>query len=370
MQFKAKFFDGTQARPFQVDVTMYNAEMHIVAAGAAPIIWPLADIVVLDTYNTAHPAKLTCKAAPDARLVVNDAALWLALLPGLKTASWQASRLSASWPSLLGYAVLAALVLVLAVHYVPRLAGHLAFLVPESVERDIGHTLLAGQFNDDMCIAPEGSAAFAKLWQRIDAAIAAPHEYKPFVISNADSNAFAVPGGYIVVFSGLLKDVKSIDELAGVLAHERGHVEYRHGIRAIMRYLGLAAIMQAMLGNTEVISSIGVVGALQYSRKDEAEADAFAIETLQKAAFDPTRFADFFERRMAEEGDMDGLWEYMSTHPSSKSRIEKIRAAKAPAQKHLLPVLTDAEFQSLQNICDKKQPMQDFLQKEQTGENP
>jgi Zn-dependent protease with chaperone function len=370
MQFKAKFFDGTQARPFQVDVTLYAGEMHIVAAGAPPIVWSLADIIVLDRYNTAHPAKLSCKAAPDARLVVNDADLWQALLPSLQTSSWQSSKLSASWLSLVGYAVLSVLVIVIAVHYVPRLAGHLAFMVPESMERKIGHTLLESEFSDDICIAPEGLAAFDKLWRRIDGAIADPHTYKPFVIKRAESNAFAVPGGYIVVFSDLLKDVKSIDELAGILAHERGHVEHRHGIRAIMRYLGIATVMQVMLGNTEVISSLGIVGALRFGRKDEEEADVFAIEILQKSAFDPTRFADFFERRMAEEGDMDGIWEYMSTHPSSKSRIEKIRAAKQPAEKRLPPALTDAEWQSLQKICDKTQSMQDFLRTESIGTNP
>lgn len=368
MQFTAKFFDGTQARSFQVDVTLYATEMHIVAAGAPPIIWPLTDIVVLDRYNRAHPAKLSCRTAPDARLVVNDADLWQALLPGLQTARWQSSKLSASWLSLSGYAVLAVLVVVIAVYYVPRLAGHLAFLVPGGMERDIGHTLLAGTFNEDICEAPDGIVAFNKLWQRIDGAIAEPHSYKPFVIKRDEANAFAVPGGYIVVFSGLLEDVKSVDELAGILSHERGHVEYRHGVRAIMRYLGLATVMQVMLGNTEVVSSLGIVGALRFGREDEAEADAFAIETLQNAAFDPTRFADFFERRMKDEGDIEGIWEYMSTHPSSQSRIETIRAARVPAEKNVKPVLTQAEWQSLQKICDKTQSMQDFLRKEKNGE--
>lgn len=374
MQFTAKFFDGMQARPFQVDVTVYAAEMHIRAEGAPPVVWPLAEIAVLDAYNAAHPAKLTCAAMPDARLVVDDAALWLALLPALKNARWKSSRLPVSGQSLLGFGILAVLVLVLAVVYVPRLAESLAVFVPEKTERNIGRMLLTGEFSDDLCVAPEGLAAFGKLWDRIDAGVRAdidaPRPYKPFVIDRRDANAFALPGGYIVVFSGLLTNVQSVEELAGILAHERGHIEYRHGIRGMMRYLGLATVMQAMLGNTDVITSLGVIGALQYNRADEAAADAFAIQTLQNAAIDPVRFADFFDRHMLKSGGGDGLWEYIATHPSSRSRIDAIRSVQKPQGKPLPPVMAKTEFFALQDICKKKQPMEQFLQADENGDKP
>lgn len=373
MQFKAKFFDGTQARPFQADVTLYAAEMHISLAGASPVIWSLADIVVLDRYNKAHPAKLTCKASPDARLVVNDTELWQALLPNLRLSIWQSSVLSASWPSLLGYAILAGLIVVLTVYHMPRAVGGLAFAVPASIERKIGQSLLAGEFHEDVCLAPEGLAAFEKLWKRIDSAIADRHAYKPIVIKRKEANAFALPGGYIVVFSELLADVRSVEELAGILAHERGHVQHRHGMRAIMRYLGLVTIMQFMLGNTEVVSSLGIVGAMRYGREDEEEADTYAIETMQHAQINPARLADFFERRMEKEGDMDGVWEYISTHPSSRSRIEKIRAASVPPAQSLPVILTAMEWQALKDICDTKESMKAFLQKDDIqniGETP
>ena len=372
MQFKAKFFDGTQARAFQVDVTVYAAEVQIVAEGAPPIVWQLQDIIILDRYNKAHPAKLSCKTAPDARLVVNDAELWLALQPSLQTSSWQSSRLSASWLSILGYAILAGLVITLAMYHGPRLAGHLAVLVPENVERDLGRDLLENGFDSAVCIADDGQAAFAKLWKQMDSGIESGHHYIPMVIKESDANAFAVPGGYIVVFSGLLTDVQSQEELLGILAHERGHVAYRHGMRAMMRYLGLATLMQVMLGNTEVISSLGVVGALRFGREDEAEADAFAIEALQNMQINPTYFADFFERRMKEEGDRNGIFEYLSSHPSSDSRIKKIRTASAPDQRRK-PLLTEAELQALKNICSKTRTMKNFLAMErakQTGDTP
>src|SRR5690606_28809516 len=151
--------------------------------------------------------------------------------------------LSASWGTITLYAVLAMLLIALALHYVPRSAENLAAFVPQSTANNFGRQVLTDTLNYPVCVDEKGLAAFAKLLGRLESGLEKPLVYTPIVVKNDETNAFAAPGDYIVVFSGTLKDVESMDEFAGVLAHEMGHVYYNHSMRALMRYLGFSFIM-------------------------------------------------------------------------------------------------------------------------------
>jgi predicted Zn-dependent protease len=151
-------------------------------------------------------------------------------------------------------------------------------------------------------------------------------------------NAFALPGGHVFILSGLLKKAESPDEVAGVLAHELGHVVLRHHLRTAMRSLGVGAVASAVLGDTGGLAALLASGSgqlvdLAFSRDQESEADEFAVELAAKAGFDPLAVGHLLER-MEEPGAPPS---FLRTHPSGPDRrraLEKL-ARKHPSEGHL-----------------------------------
>lgn len=152
-------------------------------------------------------------------------------------------------------------------------------------------------------------------------------KYEWYLIDDPSVNAFALPGGFIVVNAGLVHEADSADELAGVLAHEVQHVEQRHSLQILLYQLGWATLLAAVLGDPSTITALLLleVGNLRFSRDLEAAADAGGLETLRKAGIAPEGMATFF-RKLAADGD-DGAPDWMSTHPSTQDRIATIEAA-------------------------------------------
>jgi predicted Zn-dependent protease len=159
-----------------------------------------------------------------------------------------------------------------------------------------------------------------------------PAGYHFFVVRETQLNAFAIPGGYIFIFHGLLAQLNSFDELAGVLAHEIAHVEKNHFFKDIRKVqaLELATIAAIILGGPE--AAVLAQGAafnlqLQYSRENEAEADAAALVYLPRTGYDPEGLLKFFETMLVYERFNPPLMpSYFSTHPGMQERSRTISA--------------------------------------------
>lgn len=153
------------------------------------------------------------------------------------------------------------------------------------------------------------------------------YPYHFHVTQDPAVNAFALPGGHVVVNTGLLMSADNADEVAGVLAHEASHVERRHALRNMIRALGLRAVMAVVLGDY----AAGIWGDmaseladLSYSRDLEREADMEGLRMLRKAGLPAAGMASFFEKMAAqEETDIDLL----SSHPASEERLEALQMA-------------------------------------------
>ena len=174
---------------------------------------------------------------------------------------------------------------------------------------------------------------------RIEAHLVGSHyEYDFYVIRDPTMNAFAVPGGYICFFAGLLAQVDDVDGLAGVMAHEISHVEGNHYIRGqkkmdVANVASIAAmILAAALGGGEgaaagatLATAAQQTAALHYSREFEREADRKGIELVQKAGFDPNGFVSVLRRfhAMARLTAAD-LPPYFYTHPLPAERIFEV----------------------------------------------
>ncbi len=142
-------------------------------------------------------------------------------------------------------------------------------------------------------------------------------------------NAFAMPGGTVVLTDELVRLSDDPDMVAGVMGHEIGHVIHRHSLQQIYRALGIYAVVGFLAGDTgPVLESLLLEGnlllQLAYSREHEFEADAFAVDLAQRAGFDPHGLVRFFDH-LTDMGLTDPLPSWGSTHPSHERRVEAIR---------------------------------------------
>lgn len=226
----------------------------------------------------------------------------------------------------------------------------LAPLIPPSVDKSIGDALV-GDFGGRFCSTPKGTAALNKLTASLDSN---PQDLQVEVAKIDMINAVALPGGKVILFDGLVKKAKSPDEVAGVLAHEIGHIREKHVMQALLRQMGLAVVLGGVDGNSGAF--VNNMLAMSYSRGSEAEADAHSMRALGNAAISPVATASFFDRLSKLDGSANRREEgrsitgYMSSHPLSRERKKAFEASIVKG-KNYKPALTSAEWTELKTMC-------------------
>jgi predicted Zn-dependent protease len=221
-----------------------------------------------------------------------------------------------------------------------RQAGQVAVqALPEAIDKQLGvlaleHMDLGGPTSSDEVLQRAVRVALGRL-ERADPG---PFEFSPRVVESATVNAFALPGGQIVVYTGLLREAESAEQLAGVLAHEMAHVTRRHGMQRIAQSLGVVAAVQLLFGDVSGVMAVAVEllreGAINsYSREQEHEADMDGVERMRWAGLDPRALADFFELLGKKEGQLPSVLRWLGTHPDLAQRVKDVRAraARGPA---------------------------------------
>jgi predicted Zn-dependent protease len=348
----ARYFDGAIARAHRVGLRREGDVLSIRSESGAELArWPIADLRTAGDPREDGAAFVTCEGWSQARLVLDSAearAAFAALAPALKRLRPPRRRSLRSWAgmSLAAAAVIAAVVLA-----VDRLPDWLAPLVPQRWEAWLGDRVIDGMADRGYCREPKAVAALAGLAQRLSAAggIEPPVEVR--VIEWKQVNAFAVPGGRIAILSGLVDKAEDANELAGVLAHEMGHVLHHDPTEGLLRQLGLAATIQLLVGGSasgiEDAAGLGqMLLTLRYSRRAETDADAAALMLLQRAGIDGHGLNRFFVRM--EKADKAGGFvpTLLLTHPPTAERLAATAKAADGA-----PALSEAQWQALKQIC-------------------
>ena len=186
-------------------------------------------------------------------------------------------------------------------------------------------------------------AAVNEMTQRLTSRVTNnPYTFEVTVAKSDVVNAFALPGGYVVVFTGLMKKAESGEEVAGVLSHEVNHVLQRHGLDRIVKTLGLVAVVTILIGDPQglagLMKQVGLeLVTLKFGRAQETEADLTGLQLLQRAKIDPAGMIRFFER--LSETD-PGQTEWLSTHPMSATRAERLKIELASLPKTTLEPFT------------------------------
>jgi beta-barrel assembly-enhancing protease len=154
-------------------------------------------------------------------------------------------------------------------------------------------------------------------------------EFK-FTVINNDSviNAFAIPGGFVYVYTGLLIKASNEAEIAGVLAHEIAHVAKRHGAKRLVREYGIDALLDVLVGDSSGIRlALDITKNLvflDYGRDNEFESDSCAVEYLTSAGYNPNGMKTFLEVLATMGGSSSKLEQLLSTHPDSKDRVARV----------------------------------------------
>jgi predicted Zn-dependent protease len=357
LRASGQFFDGETAIDHPVEVILDGEQVTIAGRTLnAPRLWKLKALRPAETVETGRPLRLRSEEHPDERLIVSDGRMSEALLLAAPQLTRPVAR-----AKILRYAAITAvgLVLVVAIGYglLSMLPPVVALIMPEEWRQRLGQQTeqaMLGRFSK--CTSSEGHAAIAVIANRFFAGRA--EEAPDFTVSVYRLpmiNAFALPGGRVVISGKLVDAAKSPEEVAGVLAHELGHVKNRDPEAAVVRLTGMQVLISLATGSDggTVLSNLaGLAALLRYTRSAEVKADSYALDLLNQARIDPLGLKRFFQSiKVLEEAHklpIGPLGNILATHPATEERIARIKPLQNGPP---LPVMTESQWQALKQIC-------------------
>lgn len=359
----ADFFDGESGLSRRAEVHLDASALRLSAPGAPPRVWPLDTLRTLPDQAARGVLVVTSADQPLTRLYLVDEAIRAELAaraPNLSRRPPVRGRgRIAGW----GVAAVAAVALIIFV-LVPVMANQLASYLPPEGEKALGDATLdqirnaldqTGLEGLPVCEAPEGKAALEEMSERVTAGVDLPYPLTVTVLDHEMVNAFALPGGHIVLFRGLLDAAEDPDEIAAVFAHELGHVVARDPARIALRTAGSIGVLGLLLGDfaggTVVLFLAERMIQADYTREAEAAADAFAHQRLAEVGLPPAALGRMFDRLRARYGDAEGIVAHFLSHPTLGDRIARAEAA-GEGQGATRPSLTPGRWEALRAICD------------------
>jgi len=353
LSFAARFYDGLSPRAHDVRASLDGPMLRLADAQGQEIArWAAMDLFLPPQDKSLPEAYIASRAVPHARLLVGDREALLALAAQLPSLAWLRKRGSHGGRRAVTVLAAIAIVAVLLVGVMLwRGPEILAPFVPQSWQARVGDQIVAAITNSDRrCTNPQGMAVLDDLVDRLHAASGYRGRIVVQVVDSEVINAFAVPGGRIVVFRGLLDNAETPDEVAAVLAHEMGHVVHNHPIRALLRQLGLTALQRLAFGSYgdsfDTAASLGqTMLALRNGRDAEREADATAIAMLERAGLKANGLNAFFALMEDRTGGADFGW--LSTHPALQERRQATQHDDSGK-----PALDRVQWKQLRAICE------------------
>ncbi|MGB6351397.1 MAG: M48 family metallopeptidase [Pseudolabrys sp.] len=358
------YFDGMTSARHDVTVVLTSGGLQISAKdGGKRSDWPYDQIEGLAAPDKILRLGRRGSAALE-RLEILDAALAAEIDARAAYVDRSGLLLRRQRMSVIAWSVSAtASLLVVAWFGVPAIAARLTPLLPATIELKLGdavnvqvRSMLDTHKNGvgfDCGIAASerpGRTALNKMVQRLEAVAALPLPLHTNVVRRTEANAIALPGGQVYLFSGLIAKADSADEVAGVIAHEIGHVAHRDGTQAVLQGAGLSFMFGMLLGDFvgggAVVFAAKTVLQSSYSREAEVAADTYGTDLMNKAGGDAHALATIL-------GKIGGATEpgmtILLNHPETKARvatIDKLATVHQPT-----PFLDAGEWTALKQIC-------------------
>ncbi len=362
MRGSAVYFDGLRPVPRHADVALVARGISLSVDDGPLFSWDYGSVRLEEDgslplrFHREESGSHTGEV-----LEINDPDLVMALKARCKSLGGSQKERSRMRMKIVGWSLAAVVSMVAVVLYgVPALATRLAPLVPWNTEVALGNAVegevlrqLSGEASK-VCAATgdgPGKRALQTMVERLTRHAALPGALDVKVLDSSVQNAFTLPGGKIVFMRALIERAEGPDEVAGVLAHEMGHVAHRDAMRGIIHAGGISFLVGTLLGDFTgagalVIGSKFLLGS-RYSRENEAQADDFAIEVMTKAGGDVKALGSFLRRVARSPGERQ--MELVLSHPVTDDRVAAINA-RAPAGPRT-PLLNAAEWRALKSIC-------------------
>lgn len=181
-----------------------------------------------------------------------------------------------------------------------------------------------------------------------------PAKIKVHIIRNGEVNAFALPDNNMVIYSGLIDYAKSPEEVAGVVAHEIGHMEKNHVMKKLLKEVGLAMLFTMAGGDAsfEIMKETArLLSSSAFDRDQEREADQFATEAMAKASIDPEHLANFLFR-VSKTVDLPEAFDWVNTHPNGGDRASDILDQRKKLTYETKPILNTSWDDVKKNLVE------------------
>jgi len=348
----AMYFDGVPNREHAVTLK-FGPNLELIDDGVAVASWPYDDLRAAD--GGQGRLRLKCVSAlPLARLEVQDPATQAEIRVHARFLEIERGG-GAPVGRIVAWSLAAIVSIVLIVVFgVPLAAERLTPLIPLSFEQRLGNMAenqVGAVFGGKNCTDAEGSAAFSKLVATLRQAGHLDVALQAKVLASAVPNAFALPGGKIYLLDGLLQRARSPDEIAGIIAHEMGHVSHRDQTRMMIQHGGMSFLIGLLFGDvtgsTAVIFVTRTLFTASYTREAEENADAFAIETMHALGRSPAPMGELLFRVTGAQADSTiGI---LASHPLTEERRALMWREDRPATGP--EILSAAEWRALKGVC-------------------
>lgn len=359
------YLDGRTAARSPITIYLTQADLRFQTSDGRSLVWPYHQVKQTQGLYEGEPVRLEFGAPLAQAIVVQDTGFLVALQEAASTKvghlhdprrRGQRLRLT-----LLASLAVMAIVAGLYVWGIPAAATVLAPHVPLSWEERLGDSALEQMAPSVLrCTDPSRLAAIEQILRQLSAAVPdSPYRLQLTIVDRPVVNAFALPGGRIVLLRGLLETTETPEQLAGVLAHEVQHIYKRHATRALLEQGSTSLLIAAVTGDFTGALAYGIEGArmlgmLRYSRLHEDEADREGLRLLQAMGVDPGEMIAFYRTMESKEHHPPESPSSLSTHPDTGDRIATLTRLAGPPPLHPVALLPGEDWKRVRSICDHR----------------
>ena len=361
-EWRGSYYDGQSLIPQQVTITLEPVSLNLHFADGTTRVWNYRELRQTQGRYSGEEVRFERGPGIGETLVIPSAKILIAIhQQGGSHASHfhhPGTRHTRVYWTLLAALASAPIIFGIFTWGIPWLARPITAAIPLSWEIQLGQ-FIQQEFTAEkhVCENTKLNHAVESIMTDLTAPIdKLPYRFHVTVVDSPVVNAMAAPGGYVIVFRGLLQDTASPEEFAGVLAHEIQHVLLRHTMHLIVRHVSMAFIIAALSGDASGMVSYALQAAqtlqtLSYSREAEDQADEQGFQLLQQAKINPEGMLTFFAK-VGKEQPGGTMFRYLSTHPPTKERLAHLEALMPRATTTYQTFPFHVEWSEIKNLCE------------------
>ncbi len=360
-EWKGHYFDGESPVKHEASVTL-NTESICIRLKDREIEWKFDRCHIVDDISIDDYSRVENLDDLNQKLVIYDSD-FLKILRSKFSLKKKLSRSSLNTSRLRRYGLWSLLLIVIAAPLayffaLPKLSDVASEKMPLWAEKRLAENYIN-------LLAPEKSRCNDKkrleklnlmMSKLLESFPDTKYTFNLTVVKSDIVNAFALPGGDIVFFSGLIEKADNPEQVAGVMAHELQHVIKRHGTKGLVKQLSFDILLSALTGSSDggnaAIQAVKLAGLFKYSRDFEEEADREGIKMMIDSKINPNGLVEFFEIMNEESGDIPKYLKYFASHPQTELRIENLKELAKGFSEKPVKLFSEKEWEDIKKICD------------------